>query len=252
MTAVNLTLFCDVPDEEAHGDEGGDGADPEGGGVGAAAHDGAVALVLGVGLHIDDVVLADVIDGGVIDALRTGEIHTVGDLLVAFLTQNKDILADTLDLQVACHGNGLEEGYLVLGDGLNTCSTDSTQDGEVHVVELHGDNGVLAEVLVHEAVLDGLSHLGTGEILHLDGTQNGEVDVAVLVHGIGILGAASGCHCTREVEELHELLVATMDIDAELVTGKEADASVHLGRYGYVWIDVLQVGDVLGGLAGGE
>ena len=43
-----------------------------------------------------------------------------------------------------------------------------------------------------------------------------------------------------------------MDIDAELVTGEEADASVHLGRYGYVWIDVLQVGDVLGGLAGGE
>ena len=101
------SLFSYIPDEEAHREEGGDGANPEGGGICAAAQDSAGAFVLVVGLHIDDVVLADVIDRGVINTLGTGQVNTIGNLLVAFLTHDQQVGAPAVDLKVAGHGHCL-------------------------------------------------------------------------------------------------------------------------------------------------
>ena len=250
--AINLTS---LHEDEGHGGEEGGEGHPEGGTEGVVGHDSAVTLELVVRLDVDDVVLADVVDGRVIDTLGAGEVHAVGHLVVALLPHDEDVLTETVDLQVAGHGDGLEERNLVFRDLLHA-GAGVAQHRELHVVEGDGDDGVLTEVLVDEALLDGACHLGASEALHLHGAEHGEVDVAVLVDGVGIHAGAVGrrdvVSALEQVEEVHQLLVAAVDVDAELVAGDEANGAVARCLDGHVGSDVLQVSDVLGSLTRGE
>ncbi len=94
----------------------------------------------------------DVINGGVIDTLGAGQVDTVRDLLVTFLAHDEDILTETIDVQLT-HGEGFEEGDTILVDIFDT-GAGTTQDGERHLVETYGDDGVLTEALVDEVVLN--------------------------------------------------------------------------------------------------
>ena len=249
-------LLREVQDEQGHGHDGGEHAEPETGGVGLRTHDGAAALGHVVRLHVDDVVLLDVVGGRVVDALGVGEVDAVGHLVVALLTEHKDVLAQAADAEVARHGHRLEDVDAVLVNlTLALARLADDVEGETGVVD--DDRGVEAEALAEDTVLDHLLQLVTGEACDLQPAQDGEVDGAVGGDGVAAILAVAAHHAHAaalavEVEELGDVLVAAVYHDADAVAGLEADEAVSLGGNGVEDGEILEVGDVRRSAAGGQ
>ena len=175
--------------------------------------------------------------------------------MVALLAHHQDVLTQAVDVEVA-HGDGLQQRDAVLVDLLHTRAR-TAEDGELHVVERHRDDGVLAQALVDKLALDVLPHLVAREARNLDVAENREVDLAVVVDGIGRVVLAAAHHVDTaitagDVEKLHQLLVAAVDVDAQLVAGHEADITVLLRIDRHVLRNVLEVRNVTGRLTRGE
>ena len=144
-------LFEDVVEEGGHGDEDRGGGDPEGGGL---ADGGVLGLDL-VGLHVEDIVLLEVIIGGadevgIVKAQRE-------DLLFAIriLTDQLDIIAHTVDGQVTGLGQRLEDIDLLIADGEHTGTVDLTQDRDLVVRHANRDHRVLIDIQVrHDLVVN--------------------------------------------------------------------------------------------------
>ena len=254
-----MGLFREVQDEQGDGHDGGEHAEPERGGIGLGTHDGGTALGLVVRLDIDDVVLPDIVGRGVVDALRVGEVDAVGHLVVALLAEHEDVLAQAVDTQVACHGDGLEDVDAVLVDlALALTALADDIEGEAGIVD--DDRGVEAEALAEDALLDHLLQLVAGEASYLQFTQNREVDGAVGGNGITVaatilavihIGATAIC-TTVNIKKLRNLFITAMDMNVDAVARLETDEAVGLGGDGVEDGEVLEVSDVLRRSAGGK
>ena len=160
-------LFEDVVEEGGHGDEDRGGGDPEGGGL---ADGGVLGLDL-VGLHIDDVVLLQIVVG------RREEIGVVEvdlvDLLMALgiLTDELYVLTDTVDGEIASLGEGLEDVDLLTGYLETARFVYFTEDRDGVAGHLDRDHGVLSGIEVGlDLVVDHGLALSFGEASDLDAT----------------------------------------------------------------------------------
>ena len=132
-------LLQDVVEEGGEGDEDAGGGKPEGGGLA----DARVAGLHLVGLYIDDVVLLEIVIGGV---HQTGIIEIQGvDLLSAclVLTNKFYIVAHAIDGEVASLSQCLEDIDLLIADGEHTGTRHFTKDRNLVVGHADGHHGAL-------------------------------------------------------------------------------------------------------------
>ena len=180
-------LFEDVVEEGGHGDEDGGGGDPEGGGL---ADGGVLGLDL-VGLHIENVVLLEIIVGRCQD-IGIVEVDGV-DLLVALgiFTDELHALTDTIDGEVTCLGQGLEDVDLLTGYLIATRTVYFTEDRDGVAGHADGDHGVLCGIEIgFDFIVDEFLTLALGEATNLDITNDGEIDTALVINQIGLEGTA--------------------------------------------------------------
>ena len=124
LSLCGKILFKNVVKEGGHGDEDGGGGEPDGGGL---TNTGVASLHL-VRLHIDDIVLLEIVEGR---REEVGIVEVDGvDLLVTLgiFTDELHILTDTVDSKVASLGEGLEDVDLLTGDLITTGATHFTED----------------------------------------------------------------------------------------------------------------------------
>ena len=176
-------LFEDVVKEGGKGDEDGGGGEPEGG---HRTDTGVLGLDL-VGLYVDDVVLLEIVVGGV-DEFGIVEVDGMDLLLsLGIFADEFDTLTDAIDAEVAGLGEGLEDVNLLVADGEHTGTVDFAEDRDLVVGHADRDHRVLCGIEVGlYLVVDHLFTLGLGEASDLDGSKNREIDTAVVVDQIGL------------------------------------------------------------------
>ena len=179
-------LFAeDVDDEGGEGDEGAGDGDPDGGG----GADGRVLGLHGVRLNIEDIVLLQIVIGRVDDI---GIVEVDGmDLLTTLgvLTDELHTVADTIDGEVTCLSQGLEDVDLLVADSEHTWTVDFTDDGDLVVGHANGDNRILLGIHVAlDLVVDEFLTHGLREATNLQCADDGEVDATVVIDEVGLKG----------------------------------------------------------------
>ena len=180
-------LFEDVVEEGGHGDEDRGGGDPEGGGL---ADGGVLGLDL-VGLYIEDVVLLEIVVGRCQD-IGIVEVDSVYLLVtLGIFTDELDALTDTVDGEVTSLGKGLEDVDLLTGYLIATRLVYFTEDRDGVAGHADSDHRVLSGIEVGlDLVVDKFLTLALGKATHLDITNDGEVDTALVINQIGLEGTA--------------------------------------------------------------
>ncbi len=179
-------MHCSVEhavEEGAKGDGDAGSTDPE---TGGGADLGVLYHRL-VGLYVEDVALLHVVIRGVED-VGIAEVELV-DLVLAVvcLAQQLDIVALAVDGHVADHGESLEDGALVAVDGEGAGVLDLAHDGDLEVVDHRVDEVVDTVFDIGGYLrLDGGIGLLDGLAGNVDMTDDGEVDVAIVVDKVFI------------------------------------------------------------------
>ena len=160
-------LFEDVVEEGGHGDGDRGGGDPEGGGL---ADGGVLGLDL-VGLYIEDVVLLEIVVGRCQD-IGIVEVDGV-DLLVTLgiFTDKLHALTDTVDGEVTCLSQGLEDVDLLTGYLIATRTVYFTEDRDGVAGHADRNHGVLCGIEIGlDLVVDEFLTLALGETADNDTT----------------------------------------------------------------------------------
>ena len=116
------------------------------------------------------------------------------DLLTALgvLTDELHTVAYTIDGEVACLSQGLEDVDLLVADSEHTWTVDFTNDGDLVVGHADGDNRIL--LCIHVAldlVVDKFLTHGLRETADLQCANNGEVDATVVIDEVGLEGTTT-------------------------------------------------------------
>lgn len=255
--------FREGNDQRADGQgERGD-REPEGRGVGAVAVGGGVALGLVVWLDVDHVVLLHVIHGRLGQLIHVGEVYLVDGLLtVGAFAHYGDVLTHAVGGDVTGHGDGFDDGEVVLVKLYAAGAIDFAQHRDACVGEVDGDDGILDEFAALDFGLDVSGELCAVHIGDVESAQYGEVDVAVSVDGVkrGIAAAAAGGRSKRtsgtsgtdtvlggdQIEHGGEGRVLCGDYDGELVFGAHLDVVAIQRLDSLAGSDVLEICYVLG------
>ena len=121
--------------------------------------DGGVAGLDFIGLYIDDIVLLEIVIGG-IDDLGIVEVDADDFLLTrGTLTDELDLVTDTIDSQVASLSQGFKDIDLLIADGEHTRLVDLTEHGDLIIRHTDGDHGVLGGIEIREELI--VNHLLT-------------------------------------------------------------------------------------------
>ena len=242
-------LLQDVVEEGGEGDEDAGGGEPEGGGLADA---GVAGLHL-VGLYVDDVVLLEIVVGGV---HQTGIVEIQGvDLLLAIgiLADELHIVAHAIDGEVTGLRQGLEDVDLLIAHGEHTGTGDFTEDGDLVVGHADSDHRALVLIQVGTDLgQDELLTIGLGETAHRDGTDDGELYLAVVVDQIALdrrLGMGGtrilieDCRY-RQVEGDGRLWINCSDGDGEDVLGHNLCIVEIAGLLQVDILGVLEIGNI--------
>ena len=155
MREERRELTEDIDDEGCEGYQDAGTREPQRGGL---ADSGVAGLDL-VGLYIDDVVLLEIVIGG-IDDLGIVEVDADDFLLTrGVLTDELDLVTHTIDSQVASLCQGFKDIDLLIADGEHTGFVDLTKHGNLVVGHADGDHGVLGGIEIREELI--VNHLLT-------------------------------------------------------------------------------------------
>ena len=155
MREERRELTEDIDDEGCEGYQDAGTREPQRGGLA----DGGVAGLDLVGLYIDDVVLLEVVIGG-IDDLGIVEVDADDFLLTrGVLTDELHLFTDTIDSQVAGLCQGFQDIDLLIADGEHTGLIDLTEHGDLIVGHADGDHGILGGIEIREELI--VDHLLT-------------------------------------------------------------------------------------------
>ena len=194
--------------------------------------------------------------------VAVAKVDHVDVALVAVFTDDLDAVAASEDCEVAGKGESTENGDLVACDGEGPGAVDLTEDADLEVEELDGDDGVLDVAAGDDLVTDEILELPAGLATGRNGAEDGEIDVAVIVDDVAekpLLAAALheelGTCLVRsngEVELRRQDRGPAGDHYRELVFGLDDDTHGLVHRHSRVGGDVLEVVDLLvgRGLAG--
>lgn len=173
----------EVGEGSQHGDDG------EGDGLGTGDGRG-IALVL-VGRDVHDVVLFEIVVGGVDDVLVLEVESCCGLVALGILAHDEYIVSFAVDGHVAGIGECLEDGDMVVGNGEVARVFHFAENGDLEVGASDGDDGFLGEDTGIESGLDEILELGTLQSLGVDLAQDWEVDVAFFVYLVGLESSLS-------------------------------------------------------------
>ena len=139
MREERRELTEDIDDEGCEGYQDAGTREPECGGLADGGVAGGVAGLDLVGLYIDDVVLLEIVIGG-IDDLGIVEVDADDFLLTrGVLTDELHLFTDTIDGQVASLCQGFKDIDLLIADGEHTGFVDLTKHGNLVVGHADGD-----------------------------------------------------------------------------------------------------------------
>ena len=244
--------------------EGGEGYEDTGAGHderGGLADGGVLGLHL-VGLHIDDVVLLEIVVGRA-DDVGIVEVDGVDFLLaLGILTDEFYFFTDTVDGEVTGLSKRLEDVDLLVADGEHTRAIDLAEDGDRVVGHTDRDHGILCGVQVGlDLVVDQLLTHGLGETSDLDGAEDRKLDTALVVNQISLEGAtvaqtltgvrSQGCRY-YQVKRCCCLGIDRVDCNGQNVLGHDAGIVEVFGTGEVDVVAVLEISDVLDGSARGE
>ena len=158
--------------------------DPEGGRTDIVAVDGGHPGLDVVRLHVDHIVLLEVVGRRGDKALGRGEVDNVGFLAAVVVAQEGNVVALAIDREVSGVADGVKDrgGVLLYCEGSRL--VDFAEDLVVEVQVFDGNDGAGGLALDFKFVLDLVGDLGPGESGDIDLAEDREADVAVLVHGV--------------------------------------------------------------------
>ena len=174
--------------------------------------------------------------------------------LAVLLAYHGDAVELGIISEVARLCDGLENGHAVLAFHLNCAHFTGLaqyREGEVH--DLRGHKGVRDEVACDQLVLDGFGQLAAGKSAGLYLADDGEVDGAIVGHGVAVVvaGVARAADVTLaadavtargHIEGKGQFGILAGDFDGDLVVG--LNDKVFSGLHGIVdtRIEVGEVG----------
>lgn len=229
------------PGEEEHhrvGHRGREGRerDPERGRAHVVAVHRGLAGADVVGVHVDHVVLPDVVGRRRDEVGGRAEVDLVGPGLAVLVAQDADVLAPAIDRQVTRRPDGVQDRHGVLVDGVAARLGDLAEHLVVQVHEVDGHHRVRGLALLVQLTLDLGGDLVARHPRHADLAQHREVDAPAVVHRVagdvalavaGRDGAAAvlpeALGHVREVEQRGELRAFAVDDDRHLVLRTHGD-----------------------------
>ena len=138
---------------------------------------------------------------GVVEDFGGARVELTHDHFAVHFAHHADIVASNVEVEVAQHGDGFEEGAAFVGD-VEYAALTATEEENLEVVEANHDEGVVA-----------------GEAFDMKLSENGEVDVSVDVDQVVALFFGGAI---AEVEGVGQFLfTGGADDDAEFVVGSD-------------------------------
>lgn len=190
---------------------------------------------------------------GVIEDLGRTGIKVAGDHLAVDLAHYGDLLAGGVDAQVARKGEGLEESAALVGDADGLAAVGSEEE-YFEVPETDHHVGVVEIIAVDEHLTDLVLKLQACETCCVDGTEDREFDVAVLVHEVAEVlapaiadGAFGGA---VDVERLGEIALEGGNDYLQFVVGGNNCLKTVLKFNLCFVLHILKIGHLAGGYAG--
>ena len=186
------------------------------------------------------------------------------DLLTTLgvLTDELHTVADTIDGEVTCLSQGLEDVDLLVADSEHSWTVDFTDDGDLVVGHADGDNRILLGIHVAlDLVVDEFLTHGLREATNLQCADDGEVDATVVIDEVGLKGTTTVTDIAtsriqrvahHEVKGLGGCGIDRTDGDSQNVLRHDAGIVEVLRLLIVDVVAVLDVSDVLGGAAGGQ
>ena len=155
------------------------------------------------------------------------------DLLttLGILADEFHLVTHTVDGEVACLGQRLEDVDLLVADGEHTRPVDFTEDGNLVVGHTHRDNGGLCLIQIGlDLIVEQFLAHGLGETADFQTTDDGIVDKALVVDQIGLedrLGIGAPRLVVerggnRQVKRCGSIRVDRVDGDGQNVLGHDA------------------------------
>ena len=246
-------LLGEGDDEGDEGDGSGDrreGCGPDAGGHGSGCY------AAGAGGHVDDIVLLEVEIRAVeqFSRLKVDGVMTLYSILFA---DEEDTFAFSGQVEVACTSEGLKDGDFLGIHGVGAGVANLTENG--NLVVLDGD--------VHDGILNILANLSleignklvARHTFDVDGTEDGEIDVALRIDkigkrsllGIGGRSISTGHLAEGEVVGGGDGFVCTTNHDGKAVIFLDDSFVLSCLSFRLDFLDVLEIEDVfLGGARG--
>lgn len=207
-----------------------------------------------IGFDVDDIVLVEVVVGGVEDVFG-GEVEFADGADTVFLADDGDVLTLSVDGEVADHAECLEYGEAFAVDDELTGTGDVAEDADLEVHEFDGDFRVFDVAFLDETGLDERGEVVMGETDDVDFAEDGEDDVAVVVDEVaGHAGVGAGVHDGAGAGGgyLIGFLVKlnsgfgcfAFDIDAEEVVGLNAFGKLARELHSGIALSIVKIGNL--------
>ena len=155
---------------------------------------------------------------GVVEDFGGARVELTHDHFAVHFAHHADIVASNVEVEVAQHGDGFEEGAAFVGD-VEYAALTATEEENLEVVEANHDEGVVDIAAAAESAGEGVLELEAGEAFDMKLSENGEVDVSVDVDQVVALFFGGAI---AEVEGVGQFLfTGGADDDAEFVVGSD-------------------------------